>query len=533
MERPALILLYALTITLGVVAYWPSLSVPFYLDDFSSIVDNPLLTTDWGLLNQHYFGRQLTYYSFALTYEVFGEEPLVYHLTNMVLHLAVAASVALLSKRLVTIVGGGRAYQHYCIFLTFALFLLAPLNTQAVTYIVQRAALLSALFYVLALWAYLGARTYGGKQRLIYTIAVLVFISMGAISKQNIVTLPVAFLLLELFLFKTVSRLWQWVLYSVLAVGLAGLFAIDLIPNLSEHSLLHVIDQATRLQTEMPRYEYFAHQLVILWQYIYKFFVPYPLLLEYPTTVYSATSSQVLLSGVGHLAVIVVAISLRQRLPLITVCVGLFYLAHSVESALIPIVDLAFEHRTYLPNAFLAVLVGSCLAGLLSRYRLRTVVFVAIALTLVFTFLTYKRNELWGKPISFYRHELTHVGDNWRSYAALGLFEAKRGRFKHGVKWLRVAIKVGSERGQLQAKPVIAYMDLLHKTGNTPRAKYIGVLAAKSFTRNQDKSMVWSKLAQYQVEHGNCDFAKGLIERSLQLDSSNIIAQRLARACSP
>ncbi|TMQ68336.1 MAG: hypothetical protein E6K81_16635, partial [Candidatus Eisenbacteria bacterium] len=145
-------------------AYANTLRVPFILDDYASIRENPLIY-HWqgiGALWRANPMRSLTYLTFALNHRLGGFDPLIYHLTNLKIH--VLAGLALYgfargALRAPRLAGAVPAQVRRWLPVTAALiFVLHPLQTQAVTYIVQRLASLVALGYFVSLAAYVQAR---------------------------------------------------------------------------------------------------------------------------------------------------------------------------------------------------------------------------------------------------------------------------------------------------------------------------------------------------------------------------------------
>ncbi|WP_141096232.1 hypothetical protein [Lacimicrobium sp. SS2-24] len=513
--------------TLFACAYYPALSVPFYLDDFESIVNNPIINTlDWNLLHRYFPMRELGYFSFALNQAIWGESIIAFHAVNLVLHALVGVALGFLSRDLMLCAGKSRQDALRVGLIAAGIFLLLPLNTQAVTYVVQRLAVMAALFYLLGLWAYLRARQASTLQGIVgYGLLVIAAFVAGMLTKQNIITLPAAVLLLEVALLN--SRL-KVVVKPLLVLALVTLIFLVIVPS---EGRLETLDSALRLDSELPRVDYFGHQLVVMWLYIYKFFVPHPLLLEYSVSPYSWGDYQVWLAALGHMSVLAIVWQMLNRAPLVACLILLYYLAHSVESMLVVLPDLAFEHRSYLPNAFLVTLLS---VGLMKLFQLKARVAVILIL-LIFTsasYFTYARNVLWTKPVAFYRHELTYTADNSRTYGALGALYARRDNMAQAQKWLRIAIKVGADTGHLQAATIISYMNALYENGNAERAKHVGVMALKAVTRNKDKAAILANIARIYINDGRCDFAMGMLERAQRLDKTNALTISLKEGCS-
>ena len=167
--RRATILAAGIIILAGVAAYSNSLSGPFIFDDHPAIVDNPTirrLLPIWKPLcppgtGISVSGRPVLNLSLALDFAVSGFHVRGYHVTNLAIHLVAALllfgivrrTVCKFSEQLPEL-----AASKTAVFIALAVALLwavHPLQTESVTYIVQRAESLMGLFYLLTLYCFL------------------------------------------------------------------------------------------------------------------------------------------------------------------------------------------------------------------------------------------------------------------------------------------------------------------------------------------------------------------------------------------
>ena len=135
------------------LAYANSFSVPFLLDDEGSIVSNPTLGSFWDALQpppggDTVSGRPLLNVSFALSNALSGLDVWGYHLLNVLIHAGGALLVYGLVRRTAARSGGDAGWFALVVALIWGLH---PLQTEAVTYISQRAEALVAFFYLLTL----------------------------------------------------------------------------------------------------------------------------------------------------------------------------------------------------------------------------------------------------------------------------------------------------------------------------------------------------------------------------------------------
>ncbi|MBI5409306.1 MAG: hypothetical protein HZA14_08070 [Nitrospirae bacterium] len=183
----------------GLIVYSNAFSSPFIFDDFYYILDNPAVKSFsqmWPPMDARY----VTLLSFAINYAIGGESPFGYHLVNVVIHIGNA--MLLYTLVITTFNAPGlstvsrQTPAHYIALAAAMLFLVHPVQTQAVTYISQRFASLATLFYLSALVLYVRWRNSGNTRKTDYLLAVLLTIAAQK-TKEIAFTLPVAIMLYE------------------------------------------------------------------------------------------------------------------------------------------------------------------------------------------------------------------------------------------------------------------------------------------------------------------------------------------------
>ncbi|MDA8815526.1 hypothetical protein N9N48_07675 [Luminiphilus sp.] len=341
--------------------YQHALDSGFFLDDASSIRNEPLmLQQDVWPIFEGFRLRFIGYLSFWLNYQISGEDPAAFRLVNLAIHAANGLFVYVLSRLLFSAVddrGSSIRTQRWIALAIALVFIAHPLQTQAVTYIVQRLASLVTFFYLAALCAWiqmLKSPSFAGKFGWIVTFVLSAI--AACLTKQNAFTLPLVLVLLDLVVFRMVT-LRQWLL---IATAIAAAF---LLTTIISPAFLSELDQLTRETSTISRWEYMTHQWVVLWIYLYKVIWPYPQVLDYGLELFSFGSLVLIIAGIGHAIVLSFAFRFSRTWPLVSFGIFFFYLAHSIESGFIPIRDLAFEHRNYLPLFGLFFAVGAAVVS--------------------------------------------------------------------------------------------------------------------------------------------------------------------------
>lgn len=200
MMRRAVLISFLLTVA-TVAAYWPIRHAQFLnFDDAQYVTNNPKvfhgLTREgfvWAFTSSYASNwHPLTWLSHMLDCEVFGDNPSGHHLVNLGLHAVNAVLLFLLLWRMT----GAQARSGF----VAALFALHPLHVESVAWIAERKDVLSTLFGLLTMWAYVRyVRELAGQRRAVgkfYGVSLILF-GLGLLSKPMLVTIPFLFLLLD------------------------------------------------------------------------------------------------------------------------------------------------------------------------------------------------------------------------------------------------------------------------------------------------------------------------------------------------
>lgn len=434
--------LQGLMLTLAVtLTYGHTLSVPFYLDDILSISGNPgIYSQNFDLLWQTYARRIGTYTTFFLNFKFHQLNVAGYHLVNIAIHIGTVLTAWAFTQQLInrTMAMGKQnsCAMHWLPLAVALIFALHPLQTQAVTYVVQRAAELAALFYLLSLLAYCWLRMAESLSARLGWLALTLTSSVLALSaKESAATLPLALLLLEWMFF---AATWRQRLVAASAT-VAGLFAIWLLFSLATGGNPLTLAALQALSAETPditREAYFASQMKVLWGYIGHFFWPAGLHMEYDTPLEAGLQSMsVLMALLGHLVIIAAALWGARRWPIVAFGVLFYYLAHAVESSIIPIRDLAFEHRNYLPNLGIGLAVAAVSLEIAAKKGVqeKNILIAMLALVLLLGTLTWQRNALWRDPEAFYQSNVASAPNAHRAWGWLSSIYVTNKKYSEAI----------------------------------------------------------------------------------------------------
>lgn len=400
--------------------YQPALHGAFVFDDLEQIVVNAKIRSLDGFrmpsrwLNPQ--ERTLSFFTLALNFQWFGLEPLSYHLSNLFLHLLFGMATLAFVRLMLTAVRPNQRSSWAIPLFVALLVLLHPIQTQAVSYTIQRMTLLSGLFYVSACFFYLWARLAfikrGWNRKLLFAILAVVactFLALNA--KQNAASLPIAWWLLEGLVIKNKQG----------KANRSLLIAIPLCCTIVAMGLLLSPNFVTKDSTLISRSTYLITQFGALWFYARLLLLPvgqnvdhdFPMtetLLEWPS----------FLALPGLLVVIALAVLFRKQNPFLAIGLAWIAVTLSVESSVIPIRDVVAEHRLYLALPGFALVLAS-LSSWLGRWQLSA----ACLLLGAYALLTYQRNQVWAGPTELWTDAATKSPEKARPQLGLAyaLFE--------------------------------------------------------------------------------------------------------------
>jgi len=432
----------------GIAAYFNSFSVPFLFDDFYHIVENPRIRS---LLHpmQILTGttRPLVSLSLAINYALGGLSVWGYHAFNLAVHLLAGLTLfgvirrTLLTERLRARCGDQSAELALAVSL---LWVVHPLQTESVTYIIQRGESLMGLFYLLTLYCVI--RGWRGP-------AVLCC-ALGMLAKPVMLTAPLMAILYDrIFLSQSWAELLRkrWKLYA----GLAATWLI--LPPVLAGGVPEYRDRVGLHLQQISPAAYLLTQPGVILHYLRLSFWPHPLILDthWPVVTGLRQAGLPAAAAGGLLAATLWALRRRPEIGFLGAWVfGIL----APTSSLLPIADIAFEHRMYLPLA--AVLLLSLL-GLQALLRRRRLLFCAVLFLLIpaAALATFHRNELYRDPVAFWADQIPHRPDNARAHVNLGAALQAAGRSPEAMEAFRKALSLQPD--QADAHNNLATMFLL------------------------------------------------------------------------
>ena len=417
------LLVFFFILLFGVIAYLPSFSSSFHLDDYDQIIKNNLKHISTAeVFNRFPATRWLVFFSFKANAAIHGYNTFGYHLINFLIHIFSAFLIFKITELILYFIkrnaplGAIHLSEKYVALAAGIIFAVHPLQSQAVIYITQRLMLGATLFYLLAMYSFLRGFLPDNSKRqgIIFTI---IFFVLGMFCKEIIVTLPVIlFLILWLFLQPKAVELWIKK-HKLLFVGIV--FLILLIPvivflniikwDLSQlKNTLNSIGGALYANTPgLDRYTYLLTQTKVLLKYIALFVFPIGLQIDPDVSLCSSFISLCFLISFFTILIMVAgAWLLRKKAPMISFGIIFYFIALLPQSSIIPTPDLMFEHRVYLGVAGLIWIFLGILA-LVAKYitfkYFKIYLYSGIIIIiLILTFLTFNRSKIWKNDVTLW-----------------------------------------------------------------------------------------------------------------------------------
>ncbi|MDB6166158.1 MAG: yrrB [Lacunisphaera sp.] len=417
-------------VIVGAAAYANSLNAPLVFDDVPAIVTNPSIRHLWppaavlwpsldGGLTVG--GRPLVNLSLAFNHALGGGNVWGYHLFNLLVHLAAALLLfglvrrILLTPRLAPKFGAAALALAWTI---AALWLLHPLQTESVTYIVQRAESMMGLFYLLTLYAFVRGTTGAGAARGWLGLSVAACL-LGMATKEVMVTAPLIVLLYDrTFVAGSFRAAWAARRRYYLGLGATWLLLGLLVAGNGSRG------GTAGFGTEISSWHYALTQCRAIVHYLGLALWPHPLVFDYGTASVGGLAEVwlpaiVLLAALGAVSVALV------RRPVWGFVGAWFFLILSPSSSIVPVASQTMaEHRMYLP---LAAVVGLAVAGLYAWIGRRAFVPLAV-LAVAAAGATFARNRDYATNLGLWADTVAKYPANGRAHNNLGqaLFEAGR-----------------------------------------------------------------------------------------------------------
>jgi tetratricopeptide (TPR) repeat protein len=425
------------------------------LDDPPYVYKNPQVSRGltgegivWAFTHSHSSNwHPLTWLSHMVDAQFYGLNAGGHHLTNVLLHAANAVLLFLVIRQMT-----GALWRSA--FLA-ALFAIHPLRVESVAWVSERKDLLSGLFFLLSIWAYV-RYVRGQNSRGRYGL-VLLFFALGLMCKPMLVTLPLVLLLLDYWPLERLSPS-NWPKRVLEKLPLLGLAAASCVAT--------IVAQQVALQPlaaiSLPLRT--GNALIAGATYIRQMWWPADLAAFYPLAFRDITLPRVLGSLAVLLAVSAMVFVLRRKRYLVTG--WLWYLV--MLGPVIGIMQVGSQARadryTYLPQIGLALLVTWAAADLCARWRYHRVFLAALSLIILtaLTFAARVQAAAWKDSETLWTQALSRTTDNLMAELNLGEAVYQLGKTPDAIRHFERALLIDSTQASVHSSLGVALLETGH-----------------------------------------------------------------------
>ena len=490
--------------------------IPVFTNGFTNWDDNIFVTSN-ELIRSFSFSNILNWFtkpfvgqyqplvllSFAVDYSIDGYNPLVFHISNLLLHLVntflVFRFIDLLFK------------NTYIALLTSLLFGIHTLNVESVAWITERKNVLFTFFFLWSLICYLKYLDKNKFKHFLYTLLLFV---LALMSKSAAVTLPLVLILID-YLYKR-DQLKKLVIFEKLPF-----FALSLLVGIFTiiaHHQYGALGNATG-------YPFYLRALIsakALIFYFEKLFLPINLSAYYPLPQNLKSIIPVLILGftlVYTLTALAVIISFKKKN--VYVLFGLVFFIINLILFIIPagVPVLTTDRYAYVPFIGLFIIVAWGIYYLITRYPKLKLLFPVIfaVYVLLLSFLTFKQSKIWNDSITLWNNVINTTGETSFPLMKRGIAWRHLNDFEKALNDFNASIELNNKY------PVVyenrGYIYLLQKDYEKAAMDF-----RKAVNMDPRSAYSWRNLGLVELNSGNYDQALKSLNQSLEIEPDNAYA---------
>ena len=431
---------------LGLIIYSNTFHSSFHYDDISSIRANAAIKdiSNVDAIWRFWPTRFVTYLSIALNYHFDGLDVSGYHVINILVHIACGImawwlTLLTLSTPRMKTYKASQSKELIALFVGL-IFIAHPLQTQAVTYIVQRATSLATLFYLSSLAFYVKSRLDDNKpsKTLFYCLSFLSMV-IAMFTKEMTITLPIIILIYEAYFLKKEGKGFGW---KEALPFLIGLIIIPLTMTLTSSVNFKEMKRVSELPVTISSHDYALTQINVIPTYIRLLLMPVDQNIDYDFPISKTfTAWPTPANLIIIISLLLIAIKLFKRHRLLSFALIWFFITLLPESGVIPISDVIVEHRLYLPMLGFGIFLTGSLSFIFGVKARDLLIGLLIMIIAVYSVLSYKRNFVWCSDFSLWNDTVKKSPNKTRPYNERGNAYWNMGDLKRATADYKKAIK--------------------------------------------------------------------------------------------
>lgn len=570
------LLIPALLAVITELIYLPSLTYPFEFDDIPNILKFYKIRS--ATFSELFFSgsRWISYWLNTLCYQIAGFNPVIYRQLNVLIHISAGLLLYYLFYRLLARFGANNFYHKYRLIiasLATTLFLLHPVQTQTVTYVIQGQleGLATLLVLVIANLFVTVRTTTQPNTKIISTIALFSAALLATGTKEIVIITPLLLLLIDWWFLAQGNRreiASQWGLYVGLSTLLLIAYGYLLKPAFFKNILTFNTATTSTLGnplTSQPDaiirpWNYLISEFRVILHYLWIFICPMGLSFEYDWKLVDSFWDPASLLPFLALVTLLAGLIWRWRTNKLAVTVFslLWFLVCILpRSSCIPSSELINDYKTYLASAGIMLLLGialtKVLVWLLTRYDrtwkpklpVPVLAFVSLLLLLIGSlgYATYQRNLVSADPVSYWADIVLKGPDKARSHNNYGIALTRAHRFHEAIREFKIALQLAGEPTSAERfywDPYNNLANVYSLTGNVPAAIE---LLERGLKFNPNVAEPYNNLGMFYLNSKKFDQAAANFKQALKLKPYHgkahfnlakvyLIQQDLAAACA-
>ncbi len=448
-----------LLVIVGFVLYANSFGNQMFWDDNDFILNNRFIK-DWKYFPKFFseniiagagfssnYWRPVLLTVFSLEWRLWGDWAPGYHFVNICFHIGCAILLFLILFYVFK--------KYWLAGLTSIIFLIHPIQTEAVTYVNSLGDSLSVFFMFLGVFLYL-------KRSKNYIFWSLIMFALALMSKETAIIMPGILFICEFFysklnLKKALKAVWPFLV-------LAGVYILLRATMLNFVNTFNLYTEENAF-TENLHFRIFTFFKVLT---IYFGLLFWPTNLHMERSVEMATSLNsfpVIFGGIIFIGLLILALKAFKKVPVLSFGILWFFIGLAPTSNIVvPISGMLYEHWLYLPMIGIFLIVIWLGLKLAKKYKIQKLLLIIfIILSIILSIQTINRNSQWKDPITFYNQTLKHSPNSYRVINNLGMAYAEEGRFDKATKTYKRAIEVNSSNPVAYHNLANAYKNLDEK----------------------------------------------------------------------
>jgi tetratricopeptide (TPR) repeat protein len=481
-------------------------------DDSDYVYNNPMVIqglTPKGIIwaftaMDAYNWHPLTWLSHMLDCQLYGLNPGGHHLTNVLLHTTTVIALFLVLRQMT-----GAFWRSAFV---AAIFAIHPLRVESVAWVAERKDILSGLFFMLTIGAYVRYVRRSGS-RVCYGLVMLLF-AMGLMSKPMLVTLPLVLLLLD-----------YWPLQRAEPRKLAGL-VMEKLPLLALSTVscaVTLLAQQENIQLtgsfSLP--DRLANALVACMVYLGQMVYPAGLAALYPYPLNGLPSWEVALAGMLLAGLSTLVFWQRRRQPWLLVGWFWYLVMLLPVVGIIQVGDQAHADRyTYLPQIGIYVAVTWLVAEWSAKWQAGRVAMGGLMAGVIGVLMAcaWKQAAYWKNDKTLWTHTLACTTNNYMAHFNLGNALRDEGKRNEAITQFQKALQIHPDYAQAHDN----LGNLFREDGRMDEAI---TQFQQALQINPDNAKAHNNLGYTLLQMGRVDEAIAQFQQALEIDPNDTKAK--------